>query len=295
MKLGIYRPVEVLDEAGIAAIERRCGLPIQVVSVYRAWNRCRIEDDLNWLNNLKRSCRDIMLTWEPWQIPKANTPPEQQPKFSLKQLLSGRYDSYIQSFARLLSEFTQTVYLRPMHEMNGNWYPWGGCVNQNSVELFVHAWHYIRNLVNSCASSKIQWVWSPYAVSYPREPMNAIDLYFPGNEAVDWVAIDGYNWGALRPEIGWQRFDTIFNDAYQTITAISDRPMLIAETGCCETGGDKAEWIETAFKSIATMFDRIQMLIWFDANKECDWRMDSSEHSLAAFRSVAAWLKRRTA
>lgn len=291
MKLGIYRIEEVLDAADIASIESKCDMPIEVVSVFRAWNTCRIEDDLIWLERLKGSCRDIMLTWEPWQLFEINAHPEQQPQFSLEQILSGRYDAYIISFVQILSEFPQTIYLRPMHEMNGNWYPWGGCVNNNSADLFVQVWHYLRKLAENSLPSNIQWVWSPYAASYPCQSANAIDLYFPGDAAVDWVAIDGYNWGETRPEIGWKSFEATFQDAYQIITTISNRPMIIAETGCCESGGDKAEWIETAFKSIANLFDRIEILIWFDVDKECDWRMASSPHSLNAFRRAVKWLK----
>lgn len=285
MKLGIYRLHEVLDEAGISAIETECGIPFHVVSVYRAWNECQIQADLPWLERLKGSCRDILLTWEPWRLPDSGNFPLEQPEFSLKQILSGRFDTYIQTFARALSEFRQTIYLRPMHEMNGNWYPWCGRADQNSVELFIPAWHHIRDLVCKHVSSNIKWVWSPYAFSFPDELGNTLDCYFPGDDAVDWVAVDGYNWGAVRPEVGWQSFEQIFQSAYNAITTISHRPLMIAETGCAETGGDKAQWIRQAFASLKSRFGRIEVLVWFDVDKECDWRMASSTDSLNAFRN----------
>ena len=287
MKLGIYRLHEVIDEAGVSAIETECGLPLHMLSVYRAWNECRIEADLPWLERLRGSCRDLLLTWEPWRLPERSNLHPEQPDFSLEQLLSRRYDEYIRAFARVLSTFPQTIYLRPMHEMNGNWYPWCGRVGRNSSELFISAWHHIRDLFGGHVSTNIKWVWSPYALSFPDEPGNAITRYFPGDDAVDWVAVDGYNWGRARPEIGWQSFEQIFGAAYSAITAISRRPLMIAETGCAEEGGDKAQWVREAFASLKNRFGRVEILVWFDVDKECDWRMASSPESLNAFRNVA--------
>jgi mannan endo-1,4-beta-mannosidase len=286
MKFGIYRFHEVIDDTGITAVETECGLPVTVISVYRAWSHCNIQDDQPWLEHLKGCCRDLLLTWEPWHLPVHGGRPEEQPEFSLREILSGRYDDYIRSFSKALSEFTQRIYLRPLHEMNGNWYPWCGKVNNNTVELYVPAWHHIHNLVCENVRSNIQWVWSPYATSCPDDPENAIERYFPGDDAIDWIAMDGYNWGDTLHEGGWSSFEQIFENAYKTITAISSRPLMISEIACAENGGDKARWIKQTFKSLTTSFHLVKLLIWFDAKKECDWRMASSSRALNAFRKI---------
>ncbi|WP_372679464.1 glycoside hydrolase family 26 protein [Desulfosarcina sp.] len=288
MKLGIYRLHEILDADGLSVAEKAIGRTINLISVYRAWNDCNIEADRPWLERLKGSRRDILLTWEPWRLPLVNNRSWEQPDFSLSQVLSGRYDDYIMNFAQTLAGFPQTIYLRPMHEMNGNWYPWCGCVNHNRVSQFVPVWHYLRNLVGRYAFSDLQWVWSPYATSYPHTDDNAMRHYFPGDDAVDWVALDGYNWGTTRPEVGWQSFDRIFREAYQSLTALSHRPIMIAETACSEMGGDKAEWIEHAFHGLKNRFARIKLMVWFDADKECDWRIDSSLRAFNAFRKAVS-------
>lgn len=293
MKLGICRLQEPLEESELASIEGTYGTVINIISVFRAWNRCSIEDDLPWLKRLKYTTRDILLTWEPWMLPAIAERPYDQPDFALKNITYGRYDYYIQSFARELATFPRTVFLRVMHEMNGNWYPWCGTVNGNSPEDFIAAWNHIRNLVNREASSKIQWVWSPYAFSYPLTPFNRIKDYFPNDEVVDWVAIDGYNWGCDREWSVWQSFEEIFSDAYKTLTALSRCPIMIGETASTETGGSKALWITEAFHVLEKCFPRIKALIWFDVHKECDWRIASSFESLKAFRSGVKLFDRR--
>lgn len=294
MKFGIYRLHEPLKETELACIEETYGTAIDIVSVFRAWNRCAIEDDLSWLDHLRSAARDILMTWEPWMLPAGAERPYDQPDFALKNIIAGRYDNYIRSFARELSSFPRTIFLRVLHEMNGNWYPWCGTVNGNSPGDFISAWDHIRNLVNREAPFRIKWVWSPYANSYPLTPYNRMQDYFPGDEVVDWLAIDGYNWGCDREWSQWQSFEDIFSDAYKTLTALSHCPIMIGEMASTGTGGSKGAWITEALHVIETKFPRIQAVIWFDVHKECDWRIASSFESLEAFRSGITSFKRMT-
>ncbi|MBW1788883.1 MAG: hypothetical protein JRK53_20080 [Deltaproteobacteria bacterium] len=287
MKVGIYRFHEILDEGFLTSLELKYRTPIHILSVYRAWNRCKIKDDLPWLERLKRSPRDILLTWEPWQVSSNNPKPYDQPAFSLRNILSGRYDCYICAFAKALKEFPRGIYLRPMHEMNGNWYPWCGTVNGNTVESFALAWRHIQNLVAAETESQVSWVWSPYARSYPDDRSNSIEDYFPGDSAVDWIGLDGYNWGKSADTSTWQSFEEIFSDSYATATRISRRPIMIAETACAEAGGNKAQWITNACQALKMRFQRIEILIWFDHNKERNWEIASSAAALGAFQGFA--------
>jgi hypothetical protein len=59
MRLGIYRPDGLLDDDSLAELEREIDARVAVISVFRAWNRCAIEDDLPWLAGL-RSAREIL-------------------------------------------------------------------------------------------------------------------------------------------------------------------------------------------------------------------------------------------
>lgn len=268
-------------------IETEYKTPLDLISVYRAWHQCSIEDDLPWLERLAHLSREILLTWEPWKIPASNRKPYDQPDFSLKTIFSGKYDKYIRSFAKALTGFPRTVYLRPMHEMNGNWYPWCGTVNDNTPGDFLKAWNHIRDIFAGEGADRLQWVWCPYVQSYPPEAFNRMENYFPGDDVLDWVALDGYNWGATREWSSWQSFEGIFAPAYNELNKMTRRPLMIAETACAEEGGRKDEWIMDAFQALRTVFTRVRILVWFDINKECDWRISSSPEALTAFQTNA--------
>jgi beta-mannanase len=284
MRLGIYRLDGLLDEDNLAKIEREIDASIEVISVFRAWNRCAIEEDLPWLASLGSSRREILLTWEPWRIPPDPAKPEEQPDFSLKAILSGRYDTYIRAFAAAIRDARRLIHLRPMHEMNGFWYPWCGTVNGNVPGDFQPAWRRLRRLFAEEGAGNVMWVWSPYASSLPPDPENQMERYFPGDEDVDLTALDGYNWGTRMPGGAWQDFADIFQVGYARLTSMSRKSVMIAETASAEEGGSKAEWIRGMTRALPSCFPRIDTLIWFDTDKERDWRISSSPPSLEAFR-----------
>jgi hypothetical protein len=46
---------------------------------------------------------------------------------------------------------------------------------------------------------------------------------------------------------------------------------------------------------LARRFPKVRAVVWFHANKETDWRVNSSAASLSAFRSILAERTRRSA
>jgi beta-mannanase len=110
-------------------------------------------------------------------------------------------------------------------------------------------------------------------------------------EEVDWLALDGYNWGKTREWSAWQSFEEIFKEGYGTLNQLSPgKPFMIAEIGCAEEGGSKERWIEEAFEALRIKFPKIRTLVWFNTKKECDWRIESSPQSLDSFqRGIINW------
>jgi beta-mannanase len=118
--------------------------------------------------------------------------------------------------------------------------------------------------------------------------------YYPGDAYVDWMGFDGYNWGTVQTTSTWQAFPTIAGRIYPSL-ATKGKPIMIPETASAELGGDKAAWIAGILPSLETMFPSVKALVWFQMNKETDWRIDSSAASEAAFVTMAndPYFKRR--
>jgi beta-mannanase len=286
--LGLYLP-ESFSNAPQSALQYRqsWGKAISILSFYIAWGSDHYQPDLAGISNILKSGYVPMITWEPWRRPEEpnGKRPEEQSDFSLQSILSGKYDDYIRQWAQVIKKLNHPVFFRPMHEMNGNWYPWCGKVNGNSPEKYVAAWRYLRSFFRQANNDKLIWVWSPYVHSVPDESDNEILHYFPGINEVDWLALDGYNWGTSREWSSWQSFQDIFAKAYDRLTeSFPEKPIMIAEVGCTEEGGDKGNWIAEAADILQKQFVCIRAVVWFNVHKECDWRIESSENSLLSFQ-----------
>ena len=261
---------------------------IRILSFYIAWGSANQQPDLVGIQEIIRNGFIPMITWEPWnpqELPD-QTHPETQPEFSLSEILRGRYDDYIRKWACALKEISGPQLLfRPMHEMNGNWYPWCGKSNGNHPSEYSEVWRYIRSIFREVRSGGLTWVWSPHAHSVPDERDHQIREYFPGAAEVDCLALDGYNWGTTRDWSSWQSFEMIFEKGYDELTRLApELPVMVAEVGCAEQGGDKGSWLEAAITALREKFLYLNGVVWFNVSKECDWRIESSQNSMDAFK-----------
>jgi hypothetical protein len=198
----------------------------------------------------------------------------------LKAVAAGRYDGLLHERARACRAFGAPLYIRWGAEFNGEWNP---CYGQPSE--FAAAWRHVVRTFRAAGSTNVGWVWCPYATHGARRPAEQWHRYYPGDRYVDRVGMDGYNWGATRSWSMWRSFGEIFSKLYRDYAG--RKPLMICEVGCAEVGGDKAAWIEEMGGDLIARFPAVRALVWFDAKKETDWRIDSSPGSLAAFQAVA--------
>jgi hypothetical protein len=210
-------------------------------------------------------------------------------------VLGGKWNKYIDGWAAAAKADGRPIMLRFGHEMNGNWYGWSGASNGASLIAagqFVATWKYVRDRFTRAGATNVTWAWCVNAESVPNETWNAIENYYPGDTYVDWTCADGYNWGTSQTMANagwishWQSFDELFAATYQHVTAIApSKPFMIAEFASSEVGGNKALWIADAASRMRA-YPQLKAFIWFNYNKETDWRVESSTASLNAFRSA---------
>ena len=284
---GAYAPASDENQmGGVGDLESALGTRLDIVLFYQAWAGGGAPFRLDWIETAAAGGRAPLLTWEPW-VPGGSA---SQPDFSLQAILDGRHDDYIRSWAAGVKQFPNLVYLRPMHEMNGNWYPWSGVVNGNSPAKYVAAWRRIHGIFAAAGAKNVRWVWSPYADDVPST--NRFEPYYPGSSYVDLVAIDGYNWGGCEPTYGgWRSFDQLFSGPYSRIMKMGTRkPVWIGEVGTTELGGDKAAWIAGMFTVLKAKYPYVRAVTWFHTVKECDWR---ATNPAAARIAMAAGLAAR--
>lgn len=206
-----------------------------------------------------------LITWEPYG-------------HGLNSISGGSYDDYIHAAARQARDAGSPIFVRYGHEMNGSWFPWGLHNSGNTASDYVHAWRHVVRIFHSEGASNVRFVWCPNTGQF--------DSLYPGDAYVDWLCLDGYNWGAKWGT--WDSWDDVFRSSYNAITRLSSKPLMIAETGVNEEGGDKAGWIRDSF-SASTMgrYPRLRAVLLFNRDQDgAVWRIDSSTAALRAYRAA---------
>lgn len=222
-----------------------------------------------------------LLDWNPWDSAAGGS--SNQPAFRLAKIARGDYDAYIRSWAGGVAAWGGRIMVRPMHEMNGTWYPWSERANGNRAGDFVRAWRRIVSVARSAGATNIEWVWCPNAVYSGSIPLAGL---FPGESYVTWTGLDGYNWGSP-----WTDLGLVIAPTYQQLRALAPhRPVMIAETASAEAGGSKAAWITDGLGDIARPdFPAIGALVWFNVDADGrPWRIESSPSAQAAFAAGIA-------
>ncbi|HIQ05018.1 MAG TPA: hypothetical protein EYH31_04880 [Anaerolineae bacterium] len=189
----------------------------------------------------------------------------------------------------------RSLLLRPFHEMNGNWYPWG----QQPPAAFIAAWQRIhdRFVAAGVGPACVRWVWSVNNVDVGS---HIAEEYYPGDAYVDWVAVDGYNWGLSQPEVGWDewlgaqfivgpmlhRLSTLAPNKPQGLTEFASSSVVQTtssgpdEQGTCTGAATKAQWITDAYTTVLRAYPNLRLVIYFNEDKagcrtlrpgESDW------------------------
>lgn len=276
----IYYGVHVAlqDMSYVAAFEADAHKAVSIVMWYQHWG---VTDgyqyfQAGWMNSVRAHGSIPLVTWDP----DDPTQGPNQPTYALQNIINGNFDAYITRWAQDSKAWGHPYFLRFAHEMNGNWNPWSEQVNGNKPGQFILAWRHVHDIFAAQGVTNVTWVWAPnidYSVSTPLKEL------YPGDAYVDWVGMDGYNWGTIGGHV-WQPFSSLFQQTYQDILSITTKPMMIAETASTEQAGNKASWITDGFvMQLPHNFPLIRAVIWFDQVKETDWRIESSLAAQSAF------------
>jgi hypothetical protein len=198
---------------------------------------------------------------------------------SIAGIARGQYDGYLSAFAEAVRAYGHPVILSFGPEMNGSWYAWGYTHTQPAV--FVAAWRHIVTVFRALGARNVTWLWTVNVLNdTPGSNIPSPGAWWPGSSYVTWVGIAGYY---LEPS--W-RFAPLFGPTIGAVRALTEDPILIAETGATAAADQPAK-IDDLFAGIRLY--GLLGLVWFDATnyRGLDFSINSPA-ALAAFRKGAS-------
>ena len=278
LRFGVSTPGGAGADAELDAIASLVGeSPSIVLSYYDFGQAAPIAD----LTSVAARGATSLITWEPWRWGGGSV----QPAYTNARIAAGDFDAYLQQWGTALASWGKPVLLRYAHEMNGDWYPWSEGINTNASGSYIAAWRHVHDVLEAQGATNVTWVWSPNVPYTGSTPLAGL---YPGADYADVVALDGYNWGAAAAWSAWTSPSALFADGLTQLRALAPgKSILVAETASAEAGGSKATWNTDLVAYLAAQSD-VMGFVWFDHNKEVDWRINSSASSTNALSAALA-------
>jgi len=213
---------------------------------------------------------------------------------NLAEIAGGNYDKYLKPFADTLKKDGRTIWIRPLHEFNGDWYNWSVYYPGNKTQDFIPAYkHVVSVFRDDRAKAKFQ-------LNYNRSNSGSAMTtpfrdFYPGDAWVDMVVITNYN-RAYTDSMHqyWHSFAEDFMPAYDQVVKLTKKPIGVAEMSTTSYGNSKPQWILNTFRALRDQFPQVQQITWFAYNRPVktslwDWDLNTLADRQAFRDGVTLW------
>ena len=259
-------------------MEAESNLHFGIISFYLAWgdqpeNSLRVK----LIDSIYQSSAIPMITWEPWQSLFAQNKNDKNTETKVfANIVSGKYDTYLDRFSKEIKALQRPVFIRFSHEMDNPQYPWSAA-GGNTAEEFKAAWKYVHNYFERNRATNVIWVWNPWKAG-------AVNSYFPGKKYVDWIGVTSLNYASKNPNKVSYSMKELYQPFHRSPVFKLGLPVMLAEMGTLTKGVEQEEWMKKAFQSIRSDFPEIKAFVLFNSDvdkntpvqdgKMLDWRVE---------------------
>ena len=251
--------------------------------------------------------KPVLPGWrEQWDIQNGRIPLISWGGADVDQIVAGKYDAAIDAAATRLQALGAPFFLRWFWEPDGT-RPSKATLSK-TPQKYIAAWRYIHDRFAKDGNTNAVWVWCPVSLDFyppsgqtssdptlaPNHAINPVGAqpYYPGDDVVDWMCADGYNWAPNKPGTRYESFQELFQ-AFYNWALPHNKPMMVGETGVQENNpGDKAKWLAAAHVSVMQHYPDIVAWLYFDTQNanglNNEWWLESSPEAYQAWKDMAA-------
>ena len=213
---------------------------------------------------------------------------------SAAEIANGAVDRNIQQIAEAYANWikkgdNRIAMFAPLPEMNGDWETY-----KEDPANFKRAYQRIQQIFTTAGvpRSSVRWVFAPNGWS--KNQAHQFENYYPGESTVDIVAFSGYNWGFCQSSTWkeWISPQTVYEPYLNRMRKMApNKPIVIAQTATTSTTANgnnlqqKDQWLQDSYRYLSNAPD-VRGIMYFNINKECDWKIDTTQSNSQGFKSV---------
>lgn len=156
---------------------------------------------------------------------------------------------------------------------------------------FRAAWRHYVEVSRAAGATNALWTWVTTTGSYGLVSTAGADAYYPGDDVVDRVGLNAYNWNAcsVNKIKDWRSLETI-TAAFRTWAKARGKTPVLAEFGTVEDAADpgrKAAWLTDAF-ALFRSWPELEAAVYYQGTGTCPWSVTTSTAATSAFAGAAS-------
>jgi hypothetical protein len=195
------------------------------------------------------------------------------------------------SWADRVRDYGVPIYVTFQHEPEA-----AANKNKGTQADYIAAW---RNWVSvfraeGATNARFMFITTAYGYLVKKTDHRYAPAYYPGDDVVDAIAVDAYNWFTCRATVKnpWSSLATLIAGQKAFGLLHPDKPLWITEYASVEDPnmiGRRAAWIQDAQNLFQQPgYEQYVGVLYFDLKKQCDWRVENDTPSLTAFSAMGA-------
>lgn len=201
----------------------------------------------------------IHLTWEPDDTSRDG---RCKVAWQNRDILAGKHDAYIRSFARDAARWGKPIHIRLGHEMNTDSFPWGVHCPGNTVGSYKRMFNHVVRVFNQQGAHNVRWVAAPHS-RHTIDDQRALNKFIPSG--ADIAGYSWHNWGTVNGN-QWTELNGMLRRDYATL-ARTGLPIELSEGGTTNVGGNQSEWIDRARRDLKR-YPKVRYMVYFSQSRD---------------------------
>jgi hypothetical protein len=195
------------------------------------------------------------------------------------------------SWADRIRDYGVPMYVTLQHEPEA-----AGNKNKGTQAEYIAAWRNWVSVFRAEGATNVRFMFITTAFGYlvKKTDHRYAPAYYPGDDVVDDIAVDAYNWYTCRATVKnpWNSLASLIAGQQAFGALHPDKPLWLAEYASVEDPaqiGRRAQWLNDAQALFQQPgYEQYVGIIYFDLKKQCDWRIENDTPSLTAFKAMGA-------
>lgn len=251
----------------LATLETLIERPLVVHRIYRRWNNA-VPGDLE-LETIAQGRIPIVS----WNGQRGNEDP-----IDWVSVARGDHDDHIAAIADGFAALPRQVFA--IYHQN----PDKDLGTLGTADDYRRAFRRVVDIFRARGATNVTWVWSMRSPAFPT----VADALYPGNDVVDWIGANAYNYGTEQSPGRWVSLRALLAD-FVAWAAPLGKPLMVPEFASTEDPNDptrKAKWLLEVPKTLRG-WPAIRAVSYYHSDGS-KLGADSSPEALEAFRAMVS-------